>query len=382
MGRVRDIVSTMRTISQIGPRLFRTGLSVLAAALLAAKLHAAPDPNFHIYLAFGQSNMEGFPGTIEAQDQTVNPRFRMMAAVDQSDKNRVKGSWYDAIPPLCRSGNGLNPGDYFGRTLVDSLPANIKIGILNVAVAGCAIEMFDKDKYAAYVKDQASWMKDIATGYGGSPYARLVEMAKLAQQDGVIKGIIFHQGESGSSTGQWAAEVKLVFNNLVQDLGLDPKLPFIAGDLVSPSKMVQDLPKTMSNAYVASSQGLEHQPDGQHFKSTGYRELGKRYAALMLPIYKTSGLRGDKWVAGYSLSPLDRRDGMATVSFEIPQRSFVSLKAYSPAGREIAILAGEEFGAGRHAINLGAKALPAGMTVLRINADSFSASRKILVGAE
>ena len=39
-----------------------------------------PDPNFHVYLAFGQSNMEGFPG-IDPQDKSgVDPRFRMLAA--------------------------------------------------------------------------------------------------------------------------------------------------------------------------------------------------------------------------------------------------------------------------------------------------------------
>ena len=32
--------------------------------------------------------------------------------------------------------------------------------------------------------------------YDGNPYARLVEMAKLAQKDGVIKGVLLHQGES------------------------------------------------------------------------------------------------------------------------------------------------------------------------------------------
>ncbi|MBO5800621.1 MAG: hypothetical protein J6R41_11455, partial [Paludibacteraceae bacterium] len=52
---------------------------------------AAPDPNFHIYLCFGQSNMEG-QGNIEAQDQNVDPRFLMMPTVNCS--NRQMGEWY------------------------------------------------------------------------------------------------------------------------------------------------------------------------------------------------------------------------------------------------------------------------------------------------
>ena len=32
---------------------------MVLAACAASVVYAAPDPNFHIYLAFGQSNMEG-----------------------------------------------------------------------------------------------------------------------------------------------------------------------------------------------------------------------------------------------------------------------------------------------------------------------------------
>jgi hypothetical protein len=41
-------------------------------------------------------------------------------------------------------------------------------------------------------------MKNIVQGYGGNPYQYLVDMAKLAQKDGVIKGILLHQGESNA----------------------------------------------------------------------------------------------------------------------------------------------------------------------------------------
>ena len=77
------------------------------------------DPNFHIYLCFGQSNMEG-NARIEPQDrENLNTRFKMMAAVDFKRTRREKGKWYVAIPPLCRENNGLTPADYFGRTMVE-----------------------------------------------------------------------------------------------------------------------------------------------------------------------------------------------------------------------------------------------------------------------
>ena len=55
--------------------------------------------NFHIYLCFGQSNMEG-SATIEEQDKTVNPRFQMMSPMDCADFERKQGQWFDAVPPL------------------------------------------------------------------------------------------------------------------------------------------------------------------------------------------------------------------------------------------------------------------------------------------
>jgi hypothetical protein len=362
------------------------GLALLATALLAPKAFSEPDPNFHIYLAFGQSNMEG-NATPEAIDKTgISDRFKMMAALDWPDKSRTKGTWSAAVPPTCRNGTGLNPGDYFGRTLVDSLPANIKVGIINVAVAGCAIEMFDEAKYQAYVASQADWMKTIATAYGGDPYARLVEVAKIAQKDGVIKGIIFHQGESGSSTNQWAAEVKLVHDNLIRDLGLDAaKIPFIAGDLVSQSKMIQDLPKTLPNSYVVSSAGLEQRGDGLHFSAKGYREFGKRYASTMLGILaKTAAVKADRSREGYALgqAALNPATGNTRITFEIPRRGSVSVRAYSLRGARIAELAGGEYDAGRHALEIGRDRVPTGLCVLEMRSGAFSATRTILIDAK
>ena len=90
-------------------------LMVILLLSLLSIIISAPDPDFHIYLAFGQSNMEG-NAKIEAQDTAnVSPRFKMMAAVDMTSKGRVKGNWYTAVPPLCRDNTGLTPVDYFGR---------------------------------------------------------------------------------------------------------------------------------------------------------------------------------------------------------------------------------------------------------------------------
>ena len=95
-------------------------MNKLILLILITLVVSEPDPNFHVYLAFGQSNMEGY-GKIESQDTANVPeRFKMMAAVDMPSKGRVKGEWYTAVPPLCREWTGLTPCDYFGRELVNN----------------------------------------------------------------------------------------------------------------------------------------------------------------------------------------------------------------------------------------------------------------------
>src|SRR5688572_8835551 len=88
------------------------------------------DENFHVFLCLGQSNMEGFPGIPEEDKTFADPRFRVLAAVDFPALGREQGNWYTAVPPLCRPNSGLSPADFFGRTLVASLPEQVKVGVV------------------------------------------------------------------------------------------------------------------------------------------------------------------------------------------------------------------------------------------------------------
>ena len=68
-----------------------------------------------------------------------NPRFQFMAAVDMPKLGREMGKWYTAIPPICREGNNLGPVDFFGRKMIDILPSEYHVGVINVSVAGAKI---------------------------------------------------------------------------------------------------------------------------------------------------------------------------------------------------------------------------------------------------
>jgi len=268
----------------------------LLAGLLLLNVNAfSQDTNFWIFVCFGQSNMEGFPGVQQQGKTNVDDRFQVLAAVDFPRMDRKKGNWYPAVPPLCRPSTGLCPADYFGRTMVANLPKNVRVGVVNVAVAGCKIELFEKTNYQVYASTAQSWMKNIIKQYDGNPYQYLVEMAKLAQKDGVIKGILLHQGESNTNDKEWPNKVKGIYDNLIKDLNLKAEaVPLLAGELVnadqkgvcaSMNTIIDELPKTIPNSYVISSAGCTaRSPDHLHFTPAGYRELGKRYAEKMLSL--------------------------------------------------------------------------------------------------
>jgi len=254
----------------------------------------APDKNFYVFLCFGQSNMEGFPGAEEQDRGPVDDRFRVLAAVDFPAQGREKGKWYPAVPPLSRPSAGLCPADYFGRTLVANLPPKVRVGVVNVSVAGCRIELFDKNNYRSYLSTAPPWMAGIVNAYGGNPYAHLVEMGKLARKDGVIKGILLHQGESNPGDKEWPNKVKAVYDNLIADLNLKAKeVPLLAGELVNADQngacaamntIIDELPRTIPTARVISSKGCTGRRDRLHFTPEGYREMGRRYGAAMLQL--------------------------------------------------------------------------------------------------
>ena len=283
--------------------------ATILASLLAATTQltqwigvpATADPNFHIYLCFGQSNMEG-NARPEAQDyENVPERFQVMAAVDMTDPARKRGEWYTATPPLCRQGTGLTPADYFGRAMCEKLP-DVKIGVVHVAVGGTSIKGFMEEMCEDYIAGEADWFRSYMKSYDNNPFRRLVETAKKAQQFGVVKGILMHQGETDTGNPQWASMVKTVYERILDELNLSASnVPLLAGEVVRTENggvcgghntAVDALPNTIPTAHVISSEGLDHGGDNLHFTAASYRTLGKRYAAKMLELLETSAVEG------------------------------------------------------------------------------------------
>ena len=248
-------------------------MMLLGLMACLTKANAQVDPNFYIYICFGQSNMEG-NAQWEAQDVgNVDERCPIVSPVGK-----------------------LGPTDYFGRTMVQELPDK-KIGVIAVAMGGSPIEMFDKDLYLQKYKDNYNeWWAQIARNYyGENPYGRIIEMAKKAQQVGVIKGILLHQGESNNGDEKWPGMVKKIYKDMLHDLGLRANDVHIfvgeteyadqGGGCSWHNHVVAKIPEVIPTGHVVSAEGIPgNGKDPWHFSAAGYRTFGKRYAAKVLDV--------------------------------------------------------------------------------------------------
>ncbi len=263
---------------------------------------AAPNPNFHIYIAYGQSNMAGNGDINPSVDQATDPKnFLMLASYTANASQRsgkttqsIKvGEWYPAIPPMFHATENLSPADYFGRAMVDSLPG-VTVGIIPVAIGAVAIKAFDKDQYKAYFSSAESYIQNWARDYDSNPYQRIVDLGKKAKEVGVIKGFIFHQGETDGSGSDWQNAVYKTYKDFITALDLDEnEVPFVAGEMLqegnnccsSKNAGIAQLKSKFKKFGLASSKGLKgNGRDPYHFGREGVIELGKRYCSEMLKL--------------------------------------------------------------------------------------------------
>ena len=269
-------------------------LSFVLLAAWGLGAHAEVDPNFYIYLCFGQSNMEG-NARWENMDNEVDERFQMLATCNFSSPKRTLGNWYTANCPIVSPWGGLGMADYFGRTMVAALPGNVKVGVVDVAIGGIAIEGFMPDKIAGILAKAENWQAERIRAYGSDPYQRLVDMAKKAQEVGVIKGILLHQGCSNNGDPNWPNMVKKIYDNMLKDLGLSgDSVPIFVGETeyqdqggscYAHNTVVAKIPQVIKNGHVVKADNIPgNGQDAWHFSAAGYRMFGRRYAFEALKV--------------------------------------------------------------------------------------------------
>lgn len=229
---------------------------------------------FWLFLLAGQSNMAG-RGEVEPAD-TI-PRTHVLTL----NKN---GEWEVAKDPIHfdRAYAGVGPGFSFGKAMANT-DTSIYIGLIPCAVGGSSI---------------SSWRPS-----DGKNYQQAVERTRKAMQNGILKGIVWHQGETDcTEKGVKGYDDKLLtlIAGFRKDFNND-ELPFIAGELPAFQMQQPDSAHQLrNNPYVqqinalihslkgkvvnydyATAENTEHRGDHLHFNTASARLMGERYAALM-----------------------------------------------------------------------------------------------------
>ena len=231
---------------------------------------SSADPVFHIFMLMGQSNMAGVAKR-EASDANTDERLKVLGGC-----NQPAGQWNVAKPPLndCPGEKGWNlsdtvdPGTWFGKTLLEKLPAGDSIGLVGTAESGESINTF------------------IAGGVHHQMILNKIAQAKTAEH-GRFAGIIFHQGESDSGQSSWPGKVVQLYNEVKQAFGVDYDVPFILGELPQGgccsghNTLVHQAADQLPMGYWVSQEGTRVM-DEYHFDHASVVLMGQRYGETMI----------------------------------------------------------------------------------------------------
>lgn len=233
--------------------------------------------NIWVFIMAGQSNMAG-RGFVEPQDTLVNKRI---LTIDDSNQ------WVYAKEPLHfyePSMAGLDSGHSFASELMKYIPDDIYVAILPAAVGGSSIEQ---------------WLDD-STHRGVQLMTNMESKIELANKVGVLKAILWHQGESNAKDDlldSYNHKLTRLIEGFRKTSG-NIYLPVLIGQLghfANPPKKQQlwdslniELEKYTTAdpfSYLVLTNGLKHKGDNVHFNSGSQRELGKRFARKYIEIH-------------------------------------------------------------------------------------------------
>lgn len=263
-------MSTYRTVIRFPVLACLPVALASAAAEPAGEMAAMPArAKFHLYLLTGQSNMVG-RAPLDAAAGRTHPHVLML------DGDR---RWVPARDPLVHpddGGAGVGMGMAFARVVAESDPS-VTIGLVPCAVGGTPL---------------SRWVK------GADLYETAVARARAAAASGVLKGVLWHQGESDSVNAElstsYGRRLGAMFADLRRDLAA-PDVPIVVGELGpfltrAPSfsrfrvvnEQLHRVAADVPHVACASAVDLVDGGDDVHFSGESLRRFGVRYALHML----------------------------------------------------------------------------------------------------
>ena len=169
---------------------------------------------------------------------------------------------------------GLDCGLSFARAIIKKVPDSISILLIPTAVGGSSISQWLNDSLYRNVKLFSNFLAKIEIG----------------KQNGIIKGILWHQGESDANERDitlYKQRLSLLFSKFRIAVG-NNELPVLLGELGSFSenpanfslinKAIHEYVTEDKNSRYISTKDLKDKGDHLHFNSKGQRTMGRRFA--------------------------------------------------------------------------------------------------------
>jgi Domain of unknown function (DUF303). len=220
-----------------------------------------------VFILAGQSNMAG-RGKVEAQDTVASSRVFSINEKSEIVLAKEPLNFYET--KMQGTGCGLS----FGKELLNSIPNDVSVLILQTAVGGSSINQWIKN----------STHRDIQL------FSNFKEKVELGKRYGTIKAILWHQGETDAKPDgikQRQQNLKTLFGMFRNAVDND-SIPILMGELGSYSKTPELFAQMneQTRLYSASDRftsiiatsDFQHRGDFLHFNSAGQREMGKRFA--------------------------------------------------------------------------------------------------------
>jgi len=248
---------------------------VVTVGNVSAAVTLPPKEKLHLYLLVGQSNMAG-RGKLTPENRISSER------VIKLENN---GRWVEAGEPLHldKPSAGAGLGASFARKMADADPS-VTIGLVPCAFGGTSL---------------GEWMP------GRYLYNQAVLRATEAMRKGVLKGILWHQGEADACSRKnaetYADRLVVMVTSLRKDLKAE-NVPIVVGELAPfldrfaeknhtmgewrlVNEKLHEAVSRLPSCKCASAVGLnEDIGDRIHFSTASQREFGIRYAEALLPM--------------------------------------------------------------------------------------------------
>lgn len=249
---------------------------------------------FHVFLLMGQSNMAGYGG-IAAGDPYLPGDKDPVPCILVLDGQGTEASATPVEPMAWRPGAhrlhlhqntaqfGL--GMDFAKAYLKTHPG-VTVGLIPCAWGGAGIDMLKK----------------------GTPiFKNAMERMKFAQAQGVIKGVLWHQGESDTVTVALLDAYEGKLRGLMADVRAeanDPHLPFAIGNLAEfygecadhkpRIAQINQMRETLrrigtegpDTVFVPSTGLASADKNFVHFNRVSYIEFGHRYAEALTRLQK------------------------------------------------------------------------------------------------